>query len=461
MILPRAPFAPGSCGWRTPLRQLRQSAVAFCALLLLIISTHPSRAAVEIEEIRTALGPQAWVVTAQEIPAVSLTLSFSGGAAADPAGKEGLTHLMMALIEEGAGPYDAIGFADALAYLGARMSFSTYQDHVVIEVQYLSETQDQVAGLLRAALSAPQFAPDAIERVRGQINGMLASMSTDPEEIAEAALLAHGFAGHAYARPQYGTAESLNSLTREDLLAQHQAMFARDAVVIGAAGDITAQSLDAFMSDVLAALPEAHTLPAVPLVAFDPTSTEITIPFDQTQSQLAFGQPGVMRDDPDFYAAYVLNHILGGSGFSARLMQEIRVKEGLSYGVYSYLASFEKSAMIGGAFASANETMPQAVEILRREWARISATGVTAEELAHAKTNLTGSYPLRFDGNSKLSSMLIGLQRAHLPRSYPNERNGYIEALTLEEVNRVAAELFDPQKLTVVIVGMPESEEKP
>ena len=183
------------------------------------------------------------------------------------------------------------------------------------------------------------------------------------------------------------------------------------------------------------------------------------VPFETPQSVALFAQPGIDRDDPDFLTAYVLNHILGGGGFESRLMTELREKRGLTYGVYSYLADKDAADLWMGSVSSANDRVAASIEVIRAEWARLRAEGVSAEELADAKTYLTGAFPLRFDGNAQIASITAGMQMDGLSPDYVTERNDLVEAITLDEINRVARERLDPERLTFVVVGTPEAVE--
>ena len=180
------------------------------------------------------------------------------------------------------------------------------------------------------------------------------------------------------------------------------------------------------------------------------------IDYASPQSVVVFGHEGIKRDDPDFFAAYILNQILGGAGFGARLMEEVREKRGLTYGINTYLVPMDLAETWQGGFASANEKVAEAIEVVRAEWARAAAEGVTEEELEAAKTYLTGSYPLRFDGNGRIADILVGMQLEGLPTSYVNDRNSYVEAVTLDDIKRVAARLMKPEDLRFVVVGRPE-----
>jgi zinc protease len=174
------------------------------------------------------------------------------------------------------------------------------------------------------------------------------------------------------------------------------------------------------------------------------------------QSIVIFGHNGIKRDDPDYYAAYVLNHVLGGGGFSSRLTEEIREKRGLVYSVYSYLNPMDHGGLIMGGLGTQNARVAESLKIVRSEWRRISEHGVAPDELKSAKTYLNGSFPLRLDSSSRIARMLVAIQAHELGIDYLKRRPELINGVTGDDVRRVARRLFDAQKLTVVVVGDPK-----
>jgi zinc protease len=224
---------------------------------------------------------------------------------------------------------------------------------------------------------------------------------------------------------------------------------------VGAVGDITAEELGVLLDELLGALPEdGPPLPERREVAV--TGGIAVIPYPTPQAVAIFGQRGIERDDPDYFAAHVLNHILGGGGFESRLMQEVRERRGLTYGIGTYLVPKDYGAMWLGSVASDNATIAEAIDAVRAIWADVAANGVSEAELEAAKTYITGEYPLRFDGNAKIAGILVGMQMIGLPPDYVVNRNSYIEAVTMDDIRRVAAELMDPGALHFVVAGEPE-----
>jgi zinc protease len=427
----------------------------FLTLLTSLTLALPARAAVEIAEVTSDGGITAWLVEEHQIPFIALEIQFTGGASLDQPGKRGATNLMMGLLEEGAGALDAVGFAEALEDIAASFEFDTSHDGVSVSARFLTETRDEAVGLLRMAITEPSFAPDALERVRGQVLSDLRFSETDPNEIASRAYRSLVYGDHPYGSDYSGTVESVSALSRDDIVAAHQALFTKDKVHISVVGDITAEELGPMLDTLFADLPETGApLPGDAEVNFPGGVT--VVPFETPQSFAIFGHEGIAWDDPDFFPAFVLNQIIGAGGFESRLMDEVREKRGLTYGVYTSLAARAHADVMQGSLSSSNDRIAEAIDVIRDIWTEVAANGVTEEELTLAKTYMTGSYPLRFDGNGRIAGILAGMQADDFPIDYAATRNDRVNAVTLEDVKRVAARLLDPESLTFVVVGKPE-----
>lgn len=422
--------------------------------IALVFGALPAAADVDIQEVTSPGGITAWLVESPEIPFISMEIRFKGGAALDDPNKRGAVHLMGALLEEGAGDMDARAFAIARDSLAASFGYDVYRDAVTVSAEFLTETQDQAIDLLHQSLVDPRFDQDAIDRVRGQVISVIQSDATDPNSIAGQAFNRAAFGDHPYAFPIEGSEESLMAITRDDLFAAKNATMAMDRVHIGVVGDITADQLGPMLDRLFDGMPATGKAPT-PDAEFALTGGVQVIPFDTPQSVVIFGHEGIDRDDPDFFAAFILNSILGEGGFGSRLMQEVREKRGLTYGVYTYLYSLESADLLLGQVASANDRVAEAVSVIRDEWARAAQDGVTAEELETAKTYLTGAYPLRFDGNGRIANILAGMQVQGFGLDYINTRNDRVNAVTLDDVNRMAARLLDAEALNFFVVGAP------
>ena len=424
------------------------------ALAALVLAL-PARAATDIQEIVTPGGITAWLVEEHSIPFVAMELRFVGGTSLDAPGKRGAVNMMAALLEEGAGERDARAFAQAQEEIAATFGYDSGDDTVRISAKFLTETTDEAMALLRDTLVAPRFDEAAIERVRGQILSMLRSDAKDPDRLARKAFYGMAYPGHPYGSNRDGTPESVAALTRDDIVAAHAATLVRDRLKVSVVGDITPDELSVLLDTLLQGLPESG--PERPGPAELALGGGVSVvDFDTPQSVVLFGHKGIKRHDPDFFAAYILNVILGGGGFESRLMQSLREDEGLTYGVYSYLATKDLGELYVGSFASANDRVARGVELIRQAWQRGHDEGFTQEELDLAKTYLTGSYPLRFDGNGPIANIMAAMQLDDLPLDYIQTRNDKVNAVTLEDVNRVAKRLLQPDALRFVVVGKPQ-----
>lgn len=413
-----------------------------------------AQAEIAIQQITSAGGINAWVVEEPSIPFVALEIRFRGGSALDAPGKRGAVNLMAGLLEEGAGDLDAQAFQTAREALAARFRFSASADMISVSAQFLSENRAQALDLLKSALKQPRFDQSAIDRVRAQVLAGIASDAVDPRSMASAALYAAAFGDHPYGTAQDGTAESVAALGRDDLLAAHRSALVRDRLYVAVVGDIAAADVGPMLDQLLGDLPLADR-PLPDDVPFGLAGGVTVIDFDTPQSVALFGHAGMKRDDPDFFAAFILNHVLGAGGFESRLMTEVREKRGLTYGISSSLVPMFHAEMMLGTVASSNETIAEAIAVTRDEWRRMATEGLSAAELDTAKTYLTGEYPLRFDGNAAIASIMVGMQMIDLPPEYVINRNDYIAAVTLADVNRVAASLLRPDDLHFVVVGRP------
>ena len=423
-------------------------------VLALIFLALPLRAEVAIQAVTSPGGITAWLVEDHGMPFTALEIRFRGGTSLDAPGRRGAVNLMTGLIEEGAAGLDAQGFAAARDALAAEYRFGASQDSVSVSARFLTENRDAAVDLLRSALITPRFDADAVERVRGQVLSNIRSNAKDPSALAGLAFDAAAFGSHPYGSSGDGTEASVAGLSRDDVVAAHHGALARDRLYVAAVGDISPAELGAALDHLLGDLPATGA--ALPGRAdYGLTPGVVVQDFPTPQSVVLFGHQGITRDDPDFFAAYLLNEILGGGRFSARLMTELREKRGLTYGVSTFLVPMDQAELVMGQFAADNDKVAQATLLVRESWAALARDGVTAEELAAAKTYATGSYPLRFDGNGPIARILVGMQIQHLPIDYAATRNARINAVTLADIKRVAARLLQPEALHFTVVGQP------
>jgi len=433
---------------------MRLSGLLFAGVLLLV-STLSARA-VEVQQVTSPGGITAWLVEDHSNPILSLDLAFVGGAAIDPEGQEGLAYLVSGLIDEGAGDLDSQAFQETLQNLAIRLSFDAGLESFHGGLRTLTENRETAFELLRLALSQPRFDDEPVARIRSQVQVQLAQDSENPNVIARQALRQIMFPDHPYSRPVHGTPESIDAIGVDDMKRFVSERFALDVLKIAVVGDVTPEELGPLLDHAFLGLPSEAAPFDMPELKPQGKGQVVVIERDLPQSVVVFAQGGLKRQDPDFYTAFVANHILGGGGFSSRLYEEVREKRGLAYTVFSFLHPLEHSALLQGSVATANERAGESLAVIREEWAHMGTEGPTAAEVDDAKTYLTGSYPLQFSSSGEIAGTLLGIQLEDLGIDYVNIRNDLVDAVTTEDAQRVARELFRPEDLTVVIVGRPD-----
>ncbi|MEP0337011.1 MAG: pitrilysin family protein [Alphaproteobacteria bacterium] len=435
-------------------RLLSRAALALAAAVFVL---YPAPAkATQIERVVSPGGIEAWLVEDHLNPIISLHLAFRGGSALDPEGKEGLANMVSTLLDEGAGDLDSKAFQQTLEDKSITLRFSAARDSFGARVQVLTEYRDLAFDLLRQAMTEPRFDAEPVSRLRAQLLANLRHESQDADAIAGKTLMKTLYPDHPYGRPTGGTLESVAAIQVADMRAFVKERLARDTLSIGVVGDITAKELAPLLDKTFGALPAKAAPWKVAEVAPKVSGRTIVIEKPLKQSNILFADRGLMRKDPDFYTAYVMNHILGGGGFTSRLYTEVREKRGLAYSVYTYLHPMDRSAIYAGGAGTANARVAETLKVVRDEWAKLAKDGVTEAELTAAKQYLTGSFPLRFTATERIAAMLVGMQTEGLGIDYLDKRNSYIEAVTLDDIRRVARKLLHPDDLTIVVVGEPK-----
>lgn len=450
-VFTSAPSRPRS--W--PAWGRRAAAAIALPLLALSFSAAPALATT-IERVVSPGGIEAWLVRETAVPLVSVNFAFTGGATQDPAGKAGTANLMASLLDEGAGQYDANAFQDRLDRKAVQMTFRAGRDHIRGSLRTLSENKSEAFDDLRLALTEPRFDTANVELNRAQILSGLRRQLKNPTDLAALRWWETAFGGHPYGRPVGGTLESVPNITIEDLKAYQHRVLARDNVKIAIVGDIDVESAKAMLDHVFGALPaKAQLTPIAPTVPQD-LGRRIDIDLDVPQTVIDFGGAGISRNDPDFFAAYVVNDILGGGTFSSRLYREVRQKRGLVYSVYDSLVWYNDTAVFFGSTATRADRTDETVGLIKQEIHRLAESGPTADELAKAKAYINSSFVLNLDTSAKIAALLVQLQLDHLGINYIDTRRQMIEAVTLDDARRVAKRLLGGG-LLFTVVGRPTS----
>lgn len=414
----------------------------------------PSHAA-RVQTIEAG-GVKAWLVEDYAVPLVAFDFAFRGGSSQDPAGKEGAVAMLAALLDEGAGSLDSEAFHQALDDKAIEISFSAERDLLHGQVKTLTRHVGAAFELLRLAVTEPRLDPDAIDRMRAQMTAGLKREAKDPDALAGKAWRETAFPGHPYGRAGRGALDSLPRIERADLDGLRGALAARDGLVIAAVGAIDAGRLARLMERAFASLPANSGLRPAQDVVMVGMGERKLVDLDVPQATIRFGLPGIARHDPDHMTAVVVNHILGGGVFSARLFKEVREKRGLAYSIHSQLVTHLHAALFSGGTSTKNERAGESLDVIEEEIEKLAAAGPTDEELDKAKKYLIGSYALRFDTSTKIASHLVHLQTEGFPVDYLDRRNEEIAAVTMADARRVAKRLFSGKKLLVSIAGRPE-----
>ena len=435
---------------------LRLAAAAQLAALSLLLFTAFSANAMKIQKVTSKNGIEAWLVEDHSRPIMSMQFAFAGGATQDPEGKPGVATFVSGMLDEGSGDLDSEAFQNRLEDLAAKFSVNASHDHMTVTFQTLTQNRAESVKLLQMAITSPHFAPADVERIREQIVANLRQEEKDPNKAATNEWFKLAFGGHAYGRPVSGTLESAAAIAPADLHGYVKKNFARDNLKAAVVGDISAEQLGEMLDFVFGGLPEKSTLAPVAEIAWDKASKQRVVQMPNPQSVVQFGFEGLKRNDPDFIPAYILNYVVGGGGFSSKLMHEVREKRGLAYSVYTYLYPLDHAGIFLGGVATENKSVGKSMELIRAELEQVAQEGLSDKELRTAKDYLIGSFALRFDTSAKIAQQLLAIQLDNLGIDYIDRRNGEVEAITVDDIKRVAKRVMEPKNLIVTVAGAPE-----
>ena len=425
------------------------------ALALFSASSAADAQVGKIEKLVTPAGIELWFVRDDTLPIISLNFAFDGGAAQDPADRAGLAYVTAAMLDEGAGELDAKTFQERLERRAISLSYSADRDTFRGSVRVLSEHREEAFELLRLSLNAPRFDQEAIDRIRASILAAYKRALTNPDEVASLRWFSQAFPNHPYGRPVKGDEKSVAGIERGMLFDYVKKNLARSNLKIAVVGSIDSAELARLIDHAFAKLPGKANLAEVPESAPQSLGSREVVDLNIPQTTIIFGGVGLKRKDSDFMPAFLLNHILGGGSFSSRLYREVREKRGLAYSVYSYLATLDRSGLFMGGTSTRNDRAAETLQIIEQEITRIAKDGPTAEELAQAKSYLTGSYLLHFDTSAKVASQLLEIQLEELGIDYFSRRNSMVNAVSAEDVRRAAKRFLADSKLLVILVGRP------
>ena len=423
----------------------------------LLIVSFAALATPKIEHWTLKNGARVYFVAAHNLPMVTLNVVFDAGSARDPQGRNGLSMLTNHLLDNGTGELDADAIAATFEGLGAEFGSSNDRDMAGVSLRSLSDRAllDPALDLFARVLAAPSFPATSFERERQRALLGLKQAEASAGVVAAKVFFAQLYKGHPYALPPEGSEAGLKALTRNDLTAFHARYYVGRNAVLALIGDIKLSEAKTIAERVLGGLPAGEAAPALPKVAdvVPRGRAERLVAHPSTQTHLLIGQAGMARNDPDFYPLYLGNHVLGGSGLVSRLSQEVREQRGLSYSVYSYFLPLREPGPFLLGLQTKNSQRAEALAVVRQVLKEYVEKGPTPEELAAAKKNVTGGFPLRIDSNRKIAEYLTVIGFYGLPLTYLDDFIPRIEAVTAEQIRDAFRRRVHPEHMLTVVVG--------
>ncbi len=430
--------------------------MSLCLLLVVFLLAGPVPALASRMADREVL-PNGMVLLHEQrsaLPIVRVVLAIRAGSIAEPAEKAGLANLTADLLNEGTKRRSSKEISGDIEFVGGELGTAGGADYITVTLSVLKKDVDLGFDLLSDIILNPVFSEDEIKRKKAVIISSIMQQKEEPGIVASKAFKKAVFGIHPYGRPVEGTEESLNAITRRDIVDFHGEYYVPNNAILSVVGDITKEELRQLLDRYFKGW-ERKDVPEKPLPVPAPLSAPeiIKIDKDLTQANIILGHLGIGRENPDFYAVSVMNYILGGGGFASRLMDNIRDNKGLSYDVHSFFSANKYGGSFQAGLQTKNRTANTAISEILKEMDRIRTKQVTDKELSDAKSYLTGSFPLRIDSNSKIASFLIGVEFYNLGLDFVDKYKQLIESVTKDDVLRVAKKYLDTKAYVLVVVG--------
>jgi len=406
------------------------------------------------KRVETPEGMVVLISERHDLPIVKVNMIIKAGSTLEPEDKAGLANLTAELLTEGTKKRTSSQIRDEIDFIGGSLDSSGGDDYVTVTLSVLKKDIDKGFDLLSDIILNPSFDQDEIERKKKLIKGNIKLEEEDPESVAEKAFVKEVFGSHPYGRPVEGSVESIDRITRKDIIEFHSAYYLPNHTIIGIGGDVTVDEviglINKYFNGWKRGVSEYKKRPGPPSLK---GSKVLRIDRDLTQATIILGHQGISRDNPDFYAVSVMNYILGGGGFASRLVQNIRESKGLAYDVHSFFTPKKDIGDFRVGVQTKNESAGFAIKEIIKEIKKLQEEGITEQELSDAKGYLIGSFPLRIDTNAKVAGMLTSIEFYGLGLDYPERYKSLINAITKEDVLRVARRYLYPEDLVLVIVA--------
>ncbi|MCL6414173.1 insulinase family protein [Aestuariirhabdus sp. Z084] len=437
-------------------QSLPPAAERFASLAAIEADPTVKRRPLDIQHWQTSNGARVYFMAAPELPMLDLRLVFDAGSARDD-DQAGLAMITSGLLGEGTANLSSNQISRGFESLGAEFGASSYRDMGIASLRSLtsSELLQPALNLFTEVVSKPSFPDDALSRIRNQALASLKYQQQQTGTVANLNFFDDLYGSHPYSIPSQGTAESLKSLSREDLQAFYQRFYVAQNMVIAMVGSLDRSSAERIAERVSNSLPEGQRAKQLPSVA--PLTEGLTkhIDHNSQQTQIMIGGLGVAKGDPDYVALYVGNEILGGGGFGSRLMEEVREKRGLTYGVYSRFAPMREQGPFLISLKTRQDQTTQALQVVNDTLTGFLADGPTELELKTAKQNILGSFPQSTASNSSIVGQLGSIGFYDLPLDELDQFLGAVEKITAEEIRNAFSLHVDQERLITITVGQP------
>ncbi|WP_068827522.1 M16 family metallopeptidase [Pseudomonas sp. BMS12] len=420
----------------------------------------PSKRTLDIQQWQTAEGAKVLFVEARQLPMFDLRLTFAAGSSHDD-GVPGLAALTNAMLNEGVPGKDVTAIAEGFEGLGAEFGNGSYRDMAVASLRSLSEPAQRAPALalFKQVIGQPTFPADSLARIKNQLLAGFEYQKQNPGKLAGLQLFERLYGSHPYAHPSEGTEQSIPPITIEQLRVFHQRAYASGNVVIALVGDLSRAEAESIAAEVSAALPKGPALPHIAQPQ-EPKAGLSHIEFPSNQTHLLLAQLGVDRREPDYAALSIGNQILGGGGFGTRLMEEVREKRGLTYGVYSGFSAMQARGPFMISLQTRAEQSEGTLKLVQDILRDYLAEGPTEKELDDAKREMLGSFPLSTASNADIVGQLGSMGFYDLPLTYLDDFMAAVQKLSVEQVKAAMNKHLDADQLVIVTAG-PTVEQKP
>ncbi len=436
---------------------IRLTGLVILSLLVLPFSAQAAdKRFLDIQEITSPGGIKAWLVEDHSVPVIAVSFAFAGsGSVLDPDDKQGLVQLASNTMDEGAGELDSQTFQKTLTDNSISLSYSVGRDDYYGSLKTLTRKREMAFDLLRQSLTVPRFDAEPLQRMKDANIARVRSAQSDPDWMAARIMNDVIYAGHPYARNSGGTLTSLQTITADDLKGFVRDYLGRDRLKIAVTGDIKAAELAVLLDKTFGPLPATSKDMAVADITLQNPGIIALYKRDLPQTIIQIVQPGITRKDPDWHAAQTMNFILGSSGFGSRLMEEVREKRGLTYGIYTGFNQLDHANSMSVGTSTRNDKVNEVLGLVKQEWVKMRDTPVTEQELADAKAYLIGSMPLALSSTGQISGMMLSIMLDDLPSTYLDSVSDKIAAIGVADISRVSKRLLNPDQFTTILVGSP------